>query len=396
MSWTFRILTLILAVALGIGATAMMRPQPVQVDVATVQRGLLEQKVVDDGRARVRERYTVSTPVTGTLARLELVEGDLVEPGAVLARLLPLASPLLDPESRRAAEDRLASVIDASQQAQASAARAELAADQSRRDLSRVEALAKGGAVASAELDQATVNLKIREAEAASAGFAAKVAAHEIEQARAALRRFTPGAGKAEQFVINAPVRGQVLHVLHKSEGVVTAGTALLELGDPGALELVADVLSQDAVSIRPGMTARVLHWGGENPLSAKVRRVEPAAYTKTSALGVEEQRVNVVLDPGGAPEAWRALGDGFALEIEITTWSKPDALKVPTSALFRRGAEWFVFSVDDGHARARAVKLGHRGPLEAEIESGLEAGAVVVVHPGAGVQEGTSVAYRL
>src|SRR5262249_38726517 len=155
-----------------------------------------------------------------------------------------------------------------------------------------------------------------KEAELASANFAQKVAEHEIAQARAALARFTPGAGRAEQFEITSPVHGQVLHVLHKSEGVVTAGTALLEVGDPQALQLVADVLSQDAVEIKPGMPARIVHWGGATPLPAKVRQIEPAAFTKTSALGVDEQRVNVLLDLDGPVEAWRALGDGFAIEI--------------------------------------------------------------------------------
>jgi HlyD family secretion protein len=186
-----------------------------------------------------------------------------------------------------------------------------------------------------------------------------------------------------------------VLHVLHKSEGVVEAGTALIEVGDPQALELVVDVLSQDAVAVRPGMAARLLHWGGESPLTAKVRRVEPSAFTKTSALGVDEQRVNVVLDPEGPPGDWRSLCDGFAAEIEITVWSKPDAAQVPTSALFRRGAGWAVFMVTGGRAVARAVQTGHRGALETEIVDGLAPDDVVIIHPGASVHDGARVASR-
>ena len=183
--------------------------------------------------------------------------------------------------------------------------------------------------------------------------------------------------------------------MLHKSEGVVTAGTALLEVGDPEALELVADVLSQDAVPIRPGMVASVLHWGGDKPLAAKVRRVEPSAFTKTSALGVDEQRVNVVLDIDGAAEEWRAVGDGFAVELEITIWSKPDAVQIPTSALFRDGASWGVFVVSAGKAAARHVEPGHRGPLKTEILSGLEPDDLTVIHPGAAVHDGTRVSFR-
>lgn len=395
MKWLSRIITVIVGLALITGAVVALRPQPLDVEVAKVVRAPLDQKVVDDGRARVRERYTVSAPVAGTLARIELHEGDVVEPGSVLARLLPLASPLLDPELRKASEQRLASAMDASEQAKSTVLRAQIASDQAKTELARTETLAKHGAVASILLDQSTVDAHIREAELASAKFAAKVTEHEIGQARAALARFTPGTGKSEQFEITSPVHGQVLHVLRKSEGVVTAGTALLEVGDPQTLELVADVLSQDAVGIRPGMFARVAHWGGEGALSARVRRIEPAAFTKTSALGVDEQRVNVVLDLEGAPEQWRAIGDGFAVEIEITIWSKPDVVQIPTSALFREAAAWSVFVVAGGHASTRHVEPGHRGPLQTEILNGVQPDDVVIIHPGAAIRDGVAVAFR-
>lgn len=395
MSWAFRVVVAGLAVAL-IGAIAMaLRPPPLEVDTAIVVRAPLEQKVVDDGRARVRERYTVSAPVAGTLARIDLHEGDVVEPDAVLARLLPLATPLLDPELRKTAQLRLASSLDASRQAQATVTRARLASEQAAHELARIEELVRQGALPGTQLDQATVDAHMREAELASATFAAKVADHEIEQARAALARFTPGASASEQFEITSPVHGEVLHILRQSEGVVTAGTALLEVGDPQALELVADVLSQDAVAIRTGMIARVIHWGGDLPLFAKVRRVEPAAFTKTSALGVDEQRVNVVLDLDGPPDRWHALGDGFAVQIEITTWSQPDVLQVPTSALFRTGDTWSVFVVARERAAMRAVEAGHRGPLQTEIHRGLGPGELVIIHPGAAVHDGARVSFR-
>ncbi|MFI5301532.1 MAG: efflux RND transporter periplasmic adaptor subunit [Polyangiales bacterium] len=395
MNWTFRISTALIGLSLVAGVAYALRPQPLEVEVATVVRGPMELNIVDDGRARVRERYTVSAPVVGTLARIDLHEGDAVEPGTVLARLLPLASPLLDPESRKSAEQRLASSVDASEQAQATVSRAQLLSDQAARDLTRTEALAKDGAVTSVQLDQASVDARTHYAELSSAKFAAKVAEHDIVQARAALARFTPGAGKSEQFVITSPVHGQVLHVLHKSEGVVTAGTDLLEVGDPQAIELVADVLSQDAVGVRPGMVARIVHWGGDGALPAKVRRVEPAAFTKTSALGVDEQRVNVILDLDASTAAKPALGDGFALEVEITVWSKPDIVQIPTSALYREGSAWDVFVVASGHAKRRRVEPGHRGPLQSEVLSGLQPDEIVVIHPASALRDGASVTHR-
>jgi HlyD family secretion protein len=395
MSWSFRIVVLVLVVVLAGGAALAIRPQPLSVDAARATRGPLEQIVDDEGKARIRERYTVSAPVAGTLARVELHEGDPVEPGTVVGRLLPLATPLLDPQARKAAEQRLASALDALAQNQASVARARVANDHAQSDATRIVALVKGGALPDAQGDQAMADARMRSAELASSEFAASVAEHEIVQARAALARFSPGVDRSDQFEITSPVHGRVLHVLHQNEGVVTAGAAILEVGDPTALELVADVLSQDAVAVQPGMPARIVHWGGSTPIAARVRRIEPAAFTKVSALGVDEQRVNVLLDPEGPTEAWQPLGDGFAVEIEIVVWSKPDALQIPTSALFRSEDSWSVFAVENGRARTRAVQIGHRGPLQTEVAGGLSPGALVVMHPGSAVREGASVTYR-
>jgi HlyD family secretion protein len=395
MNWTFRIVAVLVALGLVAGAVVALRPRPIDVEVASVVRAPLEHKVVDDGKARVRERYTVSVPVAGTLARIELHEGDVVEPGSVLARLLPLPSPLLDPRSRQVAEQRLASAFDMQRQSQATVARAEAADEEAHRDLQRIQQLVTQGALPGAQLDQAGADARMRQSELESAHFAERVASHEIEQARSALETFRPGAHAADQLEVTSPVHGQVLHVLHQSEGVVEAGTALIEVGDPQALELVVDVLSQDAVGLRPGMVARVLHWGGDRPLDAKVRRVEPAAFTRTSALGVDEQRVNVVLDIVAPAEQWRSLGDGFAVEVEITTWSKPDVLQVPTSALFRDGDGWAVFTVENDRAASRRVEPGHQGALQTEINAGLQADEWVIVHPGASVRAGVRVAHR-
>jgi HlyD family secretion protein len=401
MKWSTRIFLVLFAALLVGGIVLIMRPKPVAVEVASATLGPLDQKVLGDGRARVRERYTISAPVAGTLARIELHEGDVVEPNAVVAHLLPLATPLQDPASRQAAQQRLAAAVDVEHQAQASVTRAEAAAAQAQREFTQTESLAKTGAVPNAQLDRATADANMRAAELASSKFAANIASHEIAQARAALQRYTPGARAAEQFEVSAPVHGQILHVFRQSEGVVAAGTPLLEIGDPTALELVVAVLSQDAVLIRPGMTAQALHWGGPHPLAAKVQRVEPAAFTRMSALGVDEQRVNVVLEldraattnDATAPAA--QLGDGFAAEIEIVVWTKPNAITVPTSAVFRDGDAWAVYAVVDGRAQRRVVVPAHRSALLTEITAGIRANEVVIVHPSSNVRDGSRVTHR-
>jgi HlyD family secretion protein len=393
MKWPFRLLVSVLAIVLVAAIVYSMRPAPVDVDVARVERGPLDQKVIDEGHARVRERYSVSAPVAGALNRIELNEGDVVEPGMVLARLMPLPSPLLDPRAREVAVQRLASAVDSQKGSTAGVERAQTAADEARRELARVESLAKENALPGAQLDQATADLRMREAELSSARFSEQVAAHDIEQARAALARFAPGANPSEGFDVTSPVHGRVLHVLQKSARVVDAGSPLVEVGDPRALEVVVDVLSQEAVAVRAGQSADILHWGGAAPLKAKVRHVEPSAFTKTSALGVDEQRVNVVLDPQGPEDAWGAMGDGFAAEIAITVWSKPDVVQVPTSALFRQGEGWALFTVASGRATVRQVQTGHRGALQTEIATGLTPDEIVIVHPGASVHDGARVA---
>jgi HlyD family secretion protein len=376
--------------------SAAMRPKPASVEVVRAEVGPLEQQVVDDGRARIRERYTVSAPVAGTLGRIELHEGDSVEPGTVLARLLPLPSPLLDPRARDIAQQRVASAQDAHRQAAVTLERAKAAAEIAQRDFNRTRALASAEAAPQTQLDSAAAEFKLRKIEADSALFAERVASHGIDEARAALETFSPHAKGVEQLEITSPVHGKVLHVLHKNEGVVTAGTALIEVGDPEALEIVVDILSQDASQIRAGMSGRILHWGGDNPpLQAKVRRIEPAAFTRTSALGVDEQRVNVLLDLDSPPQDWRTLGDGFAVEVAITTWQKPDALRTPTSALFRDNSGWALFVVQKGRATLRHVDVGHRGPLQSEILGGLTAGEETIIHPGATVKNGVVVEAR-
>lgn len=369
------------------------RPKPLEVQTSTVSRGPLRLTVEEDGKTRVRERYTVPAPVAGTLSRVELRAGDPVEPNTIIARLLPLPSPLLDPRAREVAQQQLASTRDSQQQAQAAVARAQSAVDLANSTLARDRHLVDTGALGAAELEQAEADARMKESELQSLRFAQQVAVHNITQAQAAVSRFDLKPGAVDSLDITSPVHGRILHVLHEDAGPVTPGTAIVEVGDVASMEIVTQLLSQDAVSVRPGMPATLTHWdaAGGRALKARVRRVEPAGFTKLSALGVEEQRVNVLLDLDD-PENASPLGDGFAVEVSILTWSSDAVLKVPTSALFRQNEGWSVFVVQDGRAKMRAVQIGHRGPLEAEVVSGLAEGDVVVAHPGPSLKDGIRV----
>jgi HlyD family secretion protein len=369
------------------------RPKPLEVQTWAVSRGPLRLTVDEDGKTRVRERYTVVAPVAGSLSRVELRAGDPVEPNTVIARLLPLPSPLLDPRAREVAEQQLASTRDAEMEARAAVARAQSAVELARSTLDRDRHLVATGALGAAELEQVEADARMKESELQSVRFAQQVAEHAITQAQAAVSRFDLKPGVGDSLDVTSPVHGRILHVLHEDAGPVTPGTAIVEVGDLESMEVVAQLLSQDAVSVRPGMSATLSHWdaAGGREIRARVRRVEPAAFTKLSALGVEEQRVNVLLDledPAGAAP----LGDGFAVEVSILTWAADGVLQVPTSAIFREGEGWGVFAVQNVTAKMRAVEIGHRGPLRAEVTGGLVEGDLVVSHPGPSLQDGVRV----
>jgi HlyD family secretion protein len=229
-----------------------------------------------------------------------------------------------------------------------------------------------------------------RTQELASAQFGAKVADHQLSEARAALQRGR--SGRVDEFEIVAPTSGQVLRVLRESEGVVPAGAQLLEVGDPSVLEVVAELLTVEAVRVRPGMSAYVDHWGGPRPLEARVRSIEPSGFTKISALGVEEQRVRVLLDLTAPPAEWKTLGDGFRVDVHIVAWESQDVLTAPTAALFRRGDAWWVYAIENERARARRLMIGEQSLDLVEVKSGVKEGALVILRPGETLQEGTRV----
>jgi HlyD family secretion protein len=372
-----------------------LRAPPAIVETAAVTRAPFELAVSDDGRTRVRDRYVVSAPLAGALERITLRAGDPVQRGTVLATLMPAAPPLLDARTAREMQERVGAAEAQLARAKAERQRIEAQRDQARADEERQRRLADERFVSATAAEQARLALRTAERAVEGAIFGEDAAGHDLAQARAALARYRRGGGAGEPaWKVTSPVSGVVLRVMQESEAVVGLGTPLLEVADPRGLEAIVDVVSQQAVLVEPGMPARVELSPGLPPLAARVRRVEPAAFTKVSALGIEEQRVNVVLDLSGH-ETVPNLGDGFRVEAHIIVFRAPDALKVPVGALFRDGTQWAVFVIEDGRARRRVVNAPRRNGVEALVESGLSEGERVIVYPPDAVRDGARVEVR-
>jgi HlyD family secretion protein len=372
-------------------------PKPVPVDVAKVVNQSFEVTIDEDGKTRVKDRYVVSSPLMAHLARIALQPGDDVEPGAVLARLLPLPPILLDPRSLAQAQARVAAAGASKRQVSATIARVRASLEYAEREAARQKVLRGSGAIAESTLENADLQARSMKEELASAQFSAKVADQELTMALAALGRFgknRPGADE-EQLDVASPVKGRVLRIIQQSEGVVQPGTPLLELGDPSALEIVVDVLTSDAVELKKGTPVRIERWGGERALHAHVRMVEPSAFTRLSALGVEEQRVNVIVDLDEPHAVWSALGDGYRVEARMSIWRRDRVLQAPLSAAFRQGDGWAVFVVRNQQAKIVPVEVGHRSTRAVEIIRGLREGDTVVIHPGDRVANGVKVSIR-
>lgn len=386
LMWVALSLTVIAAVVISV------RPKPVPVEATVVAQGELIVTVDEDGVSRIKDRYVVSAPIAGNLVRVELDPGDIVQAGDVLARILPQEAPLLDARSREQAEARVAAARASQRQAEAQVERARAALDFATEDAESARNLFQRGAVSRQDLERSELELRARQAELTSAEFASNVARHELQMARAALSRMSAGRdGKEEQFEVRSPVTGQVLTVYQKSGGVVQPGTQIIELGKPEALEIAVDVLTSDAVHIRAGARARIEEWGGA-PLQGRVRLIEPSAFTRISALGVEEQRVNVVIDLEAAYDEWKALGDGYRVQARIIVYERAEAVQIPWSALFRWDQRWAVFVVVDERAQLQAVEVGRRSDTHAEILEGLQPGQRVVLHPSDRVQDDVRV----
>lgn len=372
-------------------------PRPVSIETATVQRGAFESAVEEDAKTRVRDRYLVAAPLSGRLVRIALREGDVVEEGAVVATLTPAIPPLLDNRARREHELRVAIARANVDRVQARILRARVAVDQAEHETLRTEQLARQGFVSPSRLDTDRLALLASQREFQAAQEERHVAEREVAQARVALEA-TRRPAEDGLFHVRAPVAGRVLHVLQSSETTVPLGAPLIELGDTTRLEVVAELLTTDALQVQPGMPVSVERWGGDRPLAGRVRAVEPGAFTKVSALGVEEQRVRVLIDLAGPPTDWQRLGDGYRVTVRIITRSVDAALRVPVSAVFpQAGAAggFAVFLVRDGRAVLTPVTVAARNASEAWIGDGLAPGTLVVVYPPPAVIDGRRVSPR-
>jgi len=368
-------------------------PRAIPVEIAATTRGALRVTIDEEGQTRVRNRYVVSSPVGGQLRRIELKPGAVVRAGeTVLAELETAGTDLLDASALAQAEARVGAaegnLAAAEARREAAAASRKLA----EAELARQRALAERNLISSQELETAEVRATTAAQEERAAAFSAQVAAFELEQARAALRRGLPGAEGGPRVVVRSPVDGVILRVFQESARLVQGGTELLEVGDPADLEIKVEVLSRDGVAVKPGATVMLERWGGEGELRARVRLVEPAAFTKISALGVEEQRVNLIADFVDEPGRRAGLGDAYRVEARIVVWESADVLKIPSGALFQRDGTWRVFAVDGGKARLRTVEIGRGNGVETQVLGGLAEGERVVVYPGDRVEDGTRV----
>jgi HlyD family secretion protein len=415
----------------------VFRPQPVAVTVDSVERGALQVTVEAEGQTRVRDRFVVAAPVDGRLSRIDLRAGDRLNAGQVVAQIdpLPLTSQVESAQARlrelqaqvagvetqrpkppalTQAESQIRAALAVQQQAEARVSQVEAALVQAQRDRQRAESLYAEGAIPQQNLESAQLTETTRQRELDTARQEVAVAIANVQSARDALAvleaeqqdpdylidvyqaqiagveaELASLADDARRTTIAAPTSGQVFRILEPSARFVTAGTPLLELGDADSLELVVDILSADAVRVEPGVPVVIDHWGGEETLEATVRYVEPSAFTEVSALGVDEQRVNVIADFTVPPPL---LGDGYRVDARIVVWESADVLKVPVSALFRCDVAWCTFVAENGRAQRRKVEIGFRSDLEAVVNAGLVEGEQVILHPNEAIAPGVRI----
>lgn len=383
-------------VALAAILWAAYRPRPLDVETATVAEGRFEQAIEEDGQLRLQHRYLVTAPTAAQLQRPTLKVGDVVKAGDVVAVLAPAAPGLIDARTRSVLQQRVGSAEAATQAAAANVRRQQAALSQATLEAERSAQLAKDGFIAPSARDQSRLAREAA-AQALKASQAEQAAAdHALGEARAALGRAEPsGAATQGLWSLKSPVNGRVLKLHKDSSEPVQAGQALLEIGDTGAMEAVIDVLSGDAPRIAAGAAVQLSTGRNQPPLAGQVARIDPVAFTKTSALGIEEQRVNVTVALQAPPEALQKLGDGFRVDARITVLAQDGALLVPSAALVRQGEGWQVFVVEAGKARARAVSFSDRNADSAWVKDGVKAGETVILYPGSGMQDGQPVRTR-
>ncbi len=398
-SWRRLAFWSVLIGALIAGLAYAFRPQSVPVDLLVATRGPLVVTVDEEGETRVKDVYRLSAPVSGRALRIDAEVGDPVAANeTVVARIEPIDPAFLDLRSEAQAQ----AAIDAAKAARALAAaeleRAEAELEYASAEFQRARKLVRGETISVRNYDRAKLAFKTAQAAVATARASLRMRGSELERARAELLSpvtATTKRGTCECVSITSPVSGRILRILHKSEGVVEAGDPLVEIGNPSNLEIVTDLLSSDAVQVVPGQRVIIDDWGGAELLSGIVLRVEPTGFTKVSALGIEEQRVNIVVNFTGEAERWRGLGHGYRVETRVVLWESDSVLKLPLSALFRNGDDWSVFVEQEGRATRRTVSLGHLSGREAEITDGLREGEAVVVYPSDRVVEGARIVGR-
>jgi len=373
------------------------KPKPLTVELDSVTQGRFERAVQEYGKTRVRNRYNVSTPLAGRVGRVLLNQGDSVVQGDTVALLWPMAPALLDERTRAEQAARINSMAASVARTQANVGHAKAAMDQAQAELVRNEALARQGFVSPNQNETWRLNLRLRVQELESARQEENAARHDLEQSHAALKQFAqaPLGGVQPSFAIKAPVSGKVLKILQQSEASVLAGAGLVELGDPTKLEVVVDLLTEDATQVLPDAPVELLNWGGAQPLSGKVRWVEPAAFTKVSALGVEEQRVNVVIAITAPAAQWQALGDGFKVDVRVLVQVVDSAVMVPVSALFPIGSRSGVFVLEKDRANLKEVSVQARNGVSAWVKEGLTVGTQVIVYPDSKLKDKAAVRAR-
>lgn len=387
----------LLVLAIAAGLTYGFYPRAIEVDATAAVSGPLAVTIEEEGKTRVMERYVISAPVAGYARRIDLHVGDALQAGQVVAQLEPARSDALDPRSRAQMQAQLNAAQAAVSAAVENARAAEAQATLAQQELERTESLRKVNFVSEQALDRARSEVRRTQAVKQAAQYTVNMTRYELDKVRATLASTTAlQSGKSpETLSVRAPVVARVLKVVHESEGLVQAGQPLLEIGNPDTLEVEVEVLSTQAVLIGPGSKVLLDRWGGATTLQGAVRVIEPAGFTKISALGVEEQRVRVIVDITSPREIWRRLGDAYRVEARFVIWEGNDVLQIPASALFRHNNGWAVFAVENGHAKIRPVKIGQRAGLTVQVLAGIKVGEQVITHPEDKIKDGSRVQTR-
>lgn len=370
-------------------------PAPIAVELGTVIRGPLEETVDEVAKTRIRDHYVLSAPLMGELERIILREGDEIAAGDIVAHLRPVIPALLDSRTELELRRRVEAARAAQERAAARLAQSQVALEQARLEVERSRKLAASKLIAAAKLETDELAFLMAQRELDSASADVHVAKHDVDIAVAAISRAHEGTrpNADAEWLLKAPIAGRVLRVQQKSAGAVNVGAPLIEFGDLADLEVVIEQLTNEATRVRAGAPVRFDNWGGSEPLLGRVRRIEPWGFTKISALGVEEQRVNILVDFLSPREQWASLGEGYRLDAHIQVYRNDTALRLPTGALFRSGEQWSVYSVEsNGRAKRVSVQIDHRGAVFTELEGGLSEGARVVLYPGDAIRDGVRV----